>query len=234
LHAAAGFEPMVIAAHDFFSARGLSMQVQTVAAAALLALFLSACGEDAAATVTGDAEATGTDDASQIGTADPAMTFLPIGGTATTGAVAITGSAVDAQHVHVEVAIQNFADLFGISGHFHYDPAVLQLTALQANAVPLGYKKSTADYKPRAVAVESPTGRILLGGARFSNIPTPFDTPSGVKVDREVWLVLDFTVLQKVKQTTLAFDPNSLVVRDGPYTDVPTDWGQLQINWVQK
>ena len=72
-----------------------------------------------------------------------------------------------------------------------------------------------------------------MGGARFSNLPSPFDTPTGVKVDSESWLVLEFDVLQKL-DTTVAFDPNTLVVRNGAYTDVPTDWGMLNIHWSNK
>ena len=210
------------------------MQVQNVAAVTLLTLLLAACGEDVATQGAADGESAGTDADAQLASGDEVPVFLSIGGTSTTGSVTIAGSWTDAHHVRVEVAIANFADLFGISGHLHYDPAVLQLTALQGNAVPLGVTKSTSDYTPRAVAKESPTGRILLGGARFSNIPSPFDTPTGVKVDREVWLILDFVVLAQVHQTTLAFDPNTLVVRNGAYVDVPTDWGQLQLNWVKK
>ncbi len=209
------------------------MQVQNVAAAVLLALTLTACGEDTPTQGAADVESVGADADAQVATANDGPVFLPTGGTATTGAVSIAGSWTDTKRVHVEVAINNFTDLFGISGHFHYDPAVLQMTLLQANAVPMGTKKDTSDYTPRAVAKEAPTGRILLGGARFSNIPSPFDTPAGVAVGREVWLVLEFTVLQKVP-TTLAFDPNTLVVRNGAYTDVPTDWGQLQITWTGK
>ncbi len=207
------------------------MQVQNVAAALLAMLMLAACGEDVPTQGAGDAESTGGDIDAQVAASGTGPVFLATGGTATTGAVAIAGSWTDTQRVHVEVAINNFSDLFGISGHLHYDPAVLQLTALQASAVPLGAAKNTSDYTPKAVAKESPTGRILLGGARFSNIPTPFDTPTGVAVTHEMWLVLEFSVLQKVS-TSLAFDPNTLVVRNGAYTDVPTDWGKLQISWT--
>lgn len=209
------------------------MQVQNITAIVLGALLLSACAEDAPAQGAADVESTAQDADAQVGTTGSGPVFLPTGGTATTGAVTVAGSWTDTQRVRVEVAVNNFSDLFGISGHLHYDPAVLQLAALQANAVPLGAKKNTSDYTPRAVAKEAPTGRILLGGARFSNIPSPFDTPAGVAVTHEVWLVLEFNVLQQVT-TSVAFDPNTLVVRNGAYTDVPTDWGQLQINWTAK
>jgi hypothetical protein len=182
---------------------------------------------------TGDAESATTDVDAQITPSGTAPVFLPVGGTATSGAVAFVGSWTDKQKVHVEIAVKNFKDLFGIAGHVHYDPAVLQLTLLQANAVPLGDDKNTSDYKPRAVAKEAPTGRILLGGARFSNVPSPFDTPYGAKVTKETWLVLEFDVLKKA-DTVIAFDPNTLVVRNGAYTDVPTDWGHLEIVWQNK
>ncbi len=208
------------------------MQVQNVVAAAALALALVACGEDPPAQGSADAGAVGQNGDAQLNSAADTPVFLAVGGTATTGAVAISGSWTDTQRVHIEVAINDFADLFGIAGHLHYDPAVLQLASLQANGVPLGADNNTTDYLPRAVAKESPTGRILLGGARFSKLPSPFDTPTGAKVSHEVWLILEFTVLQKTA-TTLDFDPNSLVARNGAYTDVPTDWGRLQISWGQ-
>lgn len=205
------------------------MQVRQFAIGVLLGLGLVACGEDAPVQSSADATGTSAGEDVQVAVNPVVPVFLPVGGTATTGAVSIDGSWVD-DHIRVEVAVNHFADLFGIAGHLHYDPAVLQITSSQANAVPLGDKKDTSDYKPRGTAKESPTGRILLGGARFSNVPSPFDTPSGVKLTRETWLVLEFHVLQKVK-TVIAFDPNSLVARNGSYTEVPTDWGQLTIDW---
>ncbi len=209
------------------------MQFHAIFAIFLAALALPACGDDAPIQSTADAAQAGINGDAQVAQQGLTPVFLAVGGTATTGAVTIAGSSPDGAHVHVEIAINNFADLFGIAGHLHYDPAVLQLTAQQANGVPVGADNNLTDYKPRTVAKESPTGRILMGGARFSNVPTPFDTPTGAKVTREVWLVLDFNVLQKTP-TSLAFDPNTLVVRNGAYTDVPTDWGQLQISWVQQ
>ncbi len=209
------------------------MQVQNVIAALLLALGLASCGEDSAVQAVDDATVGAADVDAQVTTQGTAPVFLPVGGTATTGAVSFEGSWTDTQRVHVEVAISDFKDLFGIAGHLHYDPAVLQLTLMQANAVPLGSDKNTSDYKPRAVAKEAPTGRILLGGARFSNVPSPFDTPYGAKVTKETWLVLEFEMLKK-GATTISFDPNTLVVRNGAYTDVPTDWGHLEIVWQNK
>lgn len=208
------------------------MQVPSLVVSGALVLLLAACGDDVPASAAADAENLAADADAQVAIDTSGPVFLPIGGTATTNTVTIDGIWTESQHVRIEVAVNRFSDLFGIAGHLHYDPKVLQLTALQANAVPLGDKKDTSDYKPRAVAKEAPVGRILLGGARLSNVPSPFDTPTGVKVTHETWLVLEFSVLQKVA-TTIAFDPNTLVVRNGAYTEVPTDWGQLQISWAK-
>lgn len=214
------------------------------AALALLSLLMTACGDEAPAATPDSAPATTADvvdaqmsettektDTSPVA-AEPAPQLTAVGGSSAGGAVQATGAwLAETQRIRVEVAIAGFSDLFGIAGHLHYDPEVLHLELLQGYAVPLGVAKNTSDYTPRAVAKESPPGRILLGGARFSNVPSPFDTPAGVKVDREVWLVLEFSVLQRVA-TGITFDPDSLVVRSGAYADVATDWGSLTIGWT--
>ena len=203
------------------------MQIQLFSLALALVVMLPACGEDPVATPAQDVIASGQD--TQAGVTQP--TFLAEGASSTTGDVSVTGSwLAESGHVKVEVVISNFADLFGIAGHLHYDPSVLQLTALQAYGVPLGKFKSTADYTPRAVAKEVPTGRILLGGARVVNAPSPFNAMEGVMVDKETWVTLEFAVLKQT-QTTIAFDPITQVVKTGDFKEAPTDWGHLTIDW---
>ena len=196
-----------------------------------LSVCLPGCGDESAVAPEADTLTASTTDV-QTSAAD-APTLLAVGATSTTGAVAVTGTwAADTQHIAVEVAVSQFKDLFGIAGHLHYDPAVLQLVASKAIGVPLGKAGKPLGYTPKAVLRDSPVGRLLVGGARVINAPSPYEGVEGVAVDREVWLQLEFAVLQK-KPTQVAFDPTTLVAKTGTYTDIQADWGHLEISWPQ-
>lgn len=195
-------------------------------------MLVTACGEEIAAGPLLEADVEQADAAGEIQqTAGTSPTLLSVGATATTGAIEVNGTWLpESRHIKVQVSVAHFADLFGVAGHLHYDPEILQLTALQAIGVPMGKKGAGFDYTPKAMAKESPVGRLLVGGARIVNQPSPFYPQEGIAVERETWLVLEFAVLAE-KSTKIAFDPGTLVVKTGDYKDLQADWGHLDISW---
>lgn len=151
-----------------------------------------------------------------------------------------TGARVDleggwddaSKHVRVRLYVAGFANLLGLAGHLRFDPSALKLTALTGAPVPLGPSKDTLTWEARTMAKESPAGRVLLGGARFRKKPNPYVGPEGAVVDRELWVTLEFEVLQPGTHT-IAFDPASTTARNDGNEEVSATWGSGQIVWKQ-
>jgi hypothetical protein len=152
---------------------------------------------------------------------------------ATGARVDLEGAWDDAtQHVRVRLYIAGFANVLGLAGHLRFDPAVLKLVTLTGSPVPLGPAKDALTWEARTMAKESPAGRVLLGGARFRKKPNPYVGPEGAVVDRELWVTLEFEVLQSGTHT-IAFDPGSTTARNDGNEEVSATWGSGQIVWKQ-
>lgn len=143
-------------------------------------------------------------------------------------AVSLHGEWLPAEkHLRVTVWVHDFKNLLGLAGHLRYDPAALHQVALTATGVPVG---DTPDplYEVHAIAHDTPAGRILAGGARFASKPSPWLPVSDVAVSSELWLTIDFEVLQPGTHK-LFFDPNSVLARSADGALVQVDWGSANV-----
>ena len=145
-------------------------------------------------------------------------------------AVSLHGEWLPAEkHLRVTVWVHDFTNLLGLAGHLRYDPAALHQAALTATGVPVG---DTPDplYEVHAIAHDTPAGRILAGGARFASKPSPWLPVTDVAVSSELWLTIDFEVLQPGTHK-LSFDPTSVLARSADGNLVQVDWGSANVVW---
>lgn len=190
-------------------------------------LLVGACSSQPAVSPPKNAAAKPAADAGSVdvlATAVPifAATARPAG---TAGYVELEGEwHADRGVAEVRVFVGGFASLFGIAGHFRYDPEALQLVLVDMKPVPIGSASDADTWTARSVGKDSPAGRILMGGARLPLAPSPYLSLAGAKVGRELWMVAEFRVL-KAGDWQLGFDPTSQVARGDDGKELPTWWG---------
>jgi hypothetical protein len=137
--------------------------------------------------------------------------------------VTLDHELADDDQIVVKVTIRSFDNLYGIAAHLRYDAKALELVAIKGHDVLNNFSHSS-----RTVAKESPSGRLLLGAARFLNNSKPWSTLQGASVDSELWATLRFAVHVEGEHV-VSFDPARSFAKDSKYVDVATKWGELRI-----
>lgn len=128
--------------------------------------------------------------------------------------------------VEVKVWLRSFADLYGVAAHLRFDPKGLKLKYVQGEEILAGM-----GFAGRTVLAESPSGRLLMGGARFRIETVPWDGPEGTSVGQQLWATLRFEVLTGGAHV-VAFDADHSFAKDSKFKDVPASWGSLKITHV--
>jgi len=124
----------------------------------------------------------------------------------------------------VRLLIVDFANLFGVATHLRYDPKALELTDLKTHELLRG-----PGYDARAIAKDSPKGRVLLGVARYLVSGSAFQALKGATVNKAAWATLTFKVLKPGKHT-VTFDKNATIARRSDYQIVDAAWATLTVS----
>lgn len=128
------------------------------------------------------------------------------------------------EQVVVDVVLNSFADLVGLSGHLRYDPKGLQLEKVVEHSA-----LKSKGFDSRTVARESPAGRVLLGVARFRIDTRPWDPPEGVAVGQQVLVTMTFNILAEGSHR-IHFDSEHALAKNASYEDINPAWGELTVH----
>ncbi len=128
--------------------------------------------------------------------------------------------------VVVRVVLAGFKNVVGLASHMRYDPTGLRLAKVQEHQV-----LRSPGFSSRNLVRESPSGRVIMGAARFREKTRPWDPPEGTAVGQQLWATLHFEVLAAGSHL-IAFDPLHTLVKDVAYNDVPAAWGELTVTRV--